>query len=265
MKPTSLLVLFWTISVTSLLAQNNTTDLYFGQKPPGLTPEVFAPGIISLDQHSEASITFSPDMKELFFARRKSGESHNLYTMKWTDGQWSNATLAPFSTNKEYLDFHPRFTPQGDRLYFGSTRPIGDPTDSTVMQHWQGKTTLEKLHLWSVERSQNGWGQPIPLIEQPFGGRFIMCATPSENGNLYFTSKEPDDKLEGEGIYIARNEGGKYEKVEKLGETVNGHGKWIAHPFVAPDESYVLYDAERSIGEENGDLYVSFNKNGNWS
>ena len=26
---------------------------YFGQKPPGATPEVFAPGIVSIDEYSE--------------------------------------------------------------------------------------------------------------------------------------------------------------------------------------------------------------------
>ncbi len=265
MKTTKVLIVIWMITLKAVCAQEDTPIPYFGQKPPGLIPEIFAQGIISLDQYSEASITFSPDMKELFFARRKSGESHNLYTMKWTDGQWSNAALAPFSTNKEYLDFHPRFSPRGDRLYFGSTRPLGDESDSTEMQRWRSKATLEKLHLWYVERSHVGWGQPIPLIEKPFEGRFIMCATPSGNGNLYFTSKEQDDKLADEGIYVAKKEGGEYNKFEKLSDMINGHGKWIAHPFVAPDESYVIYDAERSTGEDNGDLYVSFHKNGRWS
>lgn len=264
MKSTSLLVFFCVISLTRVLAQDNAIDLYFGQKPPGLTPEEFAPGIISLDHHTEASVTFSPDMSELFFARRKSGESHNIYTTKWTKGQWSKPKLAPFSTNKEYLDFHPRFSPNGDRLYFGSTRPLGDPSDSTVLEQWRSEKS-RKLHLWYVEKFQGDWGQPIPLIEKPFQGRFIMCATPSKNGNLYFTSKEPDDKLADGGIYVTKKEGGKYDRFEKLGESINGHGKWIAHPFIAPDESYMLYDAERSTGEDNGDLYVSFNINGTWS
>ena len=40
---------------------------YFGQKPPGLTPELFAPGLVSVNGRFESTISFSPDLKELYF------------------------------------------------------------------------------------------------------------------------------------------------------------------------------------------------------
>jgi len=40
--------------------------LYLGQKPPGMTPEIFAPGIISMG-YFERSVVFSPSQDELFF------------------------------------------------------------------------------------------------------------------------------------------------------------------------------------------------------
>mgnify|MGYP000194575761 CR=1 FL=1 len=238
---------------------------YMGQKPPGLIPEVFAPGIISLDGHFEGSITFNPDMTELFFQRRKSEETHNIYTMKLINGKWSKPELAFFSQNKEYLDLHPRFSPNGDRLYFGSTRPLCDPADSLAMQLWLSKKNSERLHQWYVEKDGSRWSQPVLLLEDLFEGKWIMCVTSSENGNLYFNSKEKEDKLENEGIYYTMNQGGEYSELTRMEATINGYGKWIAHPFVAPDESYILYDAERTSGKENGDLYVSFNHNGTWS
>jgi len=39
---------------------------YLGQKPPGMTPELFAPGIISTNMNA-AKIAISPDGKEIFF------------------------------------------------------------------------------------------------------------------------------------------------------------------------------------------------------
>ena len=39
---------------------------YLGQKPPGMTPEIFAPGIISTGL-SESYAFFTPDGKELYF------------------------------------------------------------------------------------------------------------------------------------------------------------------------------------------------------
>jgi hypothetical protein len=41
---------------------------YIGQTPPSLTPEVFAPGIIS-KEHRDWTGRFTPDMKEYYFTR----------------------------------------------------------------------------------------------------------------------------------------------------------------------------------------------------
>jgi hypothetical protein len=39
---------------------------YLGQKPPGLTPELFAPGIISSGMN-EAFLVFAPDYNEIYY------------------------------------------------------------------------------------------------------------------------------------------------------------------------------------------------------
>ena len=39
----------------------------------------------------------------------------------------------------------------------------------------------------------------------------------------------------------------------------------IAHPYIAPDESYVIFDGIRPSGYGDCDLYISFNKNGIWT
>lgn len=235
---------------------SNNEHHYFGQKPPGSTPEVFAPGIISIDDHASGSITFNPDMTELVFNHRKQGEINNLYTMKLTDGKWSKLLSAPFSTNKEYLNFHPRFTSNGNRLYFGSTRPISDTIKVSNKRR--------RLHQWYVEKNENGdWGDPI-LMGQPFIDIYIMGAVPSENGNLYFTSGKgagADD----EGIYYAINQNGQYTSIERMDDVINTNGKWIAHPYIAPDESYLIYDSEKATEPDNGDLFISFNNNGIWT
>ncbi|MEP3210032.1 MAG: DUF5050 domain-containing protein [Maribacter sp.] len=274
MKTAQLFILIGALTLHLVTAQENKGEeakptpfegLYLGEKPPGLTPQIFAPGSISTANHYEASITFSPDMTELFFQRRKPEESHNIYTMKYSNGKWSTPELAFFSTNKNYLDFHPRYSPNGDRLYFGSTRPLKDTTDALAMQQWQNKRNSERLHQWYIEKNENGWGEPKLLLEKLFKDQWIMCVTPSQNGNLYFNSKGQEDKLENEGIYYATQQEGQYRSMNRMGSQINGYGKWIAHPFVAADESYIIYDAERGVGKDNGDLYVSFNNMGSWT
>jgi hypothetical protein len=55
-------------------------DFYLGQKPPGMTPEIFAPGIVSIENGKEYKITFSPDLLEIFIIRRKPhGENDRLW------------------------------------------------------------------------------------------------------------------------------------------------------------------------------------------
>jgi Tol biopolymer transport system component len=50
-----------------------------------------------------------------------------------------------------------------------------------------------------------------------------------------------------------------------FGKEINT-GKWNAHPYIAPDESYILWDGEREDGFGSNDLFVSFrNKDGTWS
>jgi len=42
-------------------------------------------------------------------------------------------------------------------------------------------------------------------------------------------------------------------------------GNLTAHPFIAPDESYLIWDSEREGGYGASDLYISFqHKNGSW-
>ena len=49
-----------------------------------------------------------------------------------------------------------------------------------------------------------------------------------------------------------------------MGPVVNT-GKLTAHPFIAPDESYLIWDAEKEGGYGESDLYISYRKkDGSW-
>lgn len=257
MRPIKFLSLFLTLLFVFISCQDNEKSnlTLLSSQIPTDTPLVFAPDIISIDNHASGSMTFSPDMTELVFNHRKAGEIPNIYTMKLTDGKWSKPKQAPFSTNK-HLDFHPRFTSNGNRLYFGSTRPIDDTLTTS--------NTRRRLHQWYVEKNENGdWSEPI-LMGQPFLDIYIMGAIPSENGNLYFTSGTrvgADD----EGIYYSINQDGQYTSIKKMDDVINTNGRFIAHPYIAPDESYLIYDSEKSTEPNNNDLFISFNQNGSWT
>ena len=74
--------------------------LYLGQKPPGITPIMFAPGIISTTSH-EFSTCFSPDGKEIYYARRipELRDQAVIMVSKLVNGSWTEPTIAPFVNN----------------------------------------------------------------------------------------------------------------------------------------------------------------------
>lgn len=221
-----------------------------GNQIPTDSALVFSEGLISTDAF-EFAITFSPDMEELFFTRRKPDADNEIFTSKLIDGNWSTPQIA-FFTPDEGWDFEPHINPDGNRLYFGSVRPHPDTL-------FPGG-----LYQWVSEKTNSGWSKPEPL-EAPFDNRFVMYLTSSSNGNLYFTSMEENAKMEDGGIYYSKTKGEDYNEVSRLGNAINFPGKWIAHPYIAPDESFIIYDGEQDSGYGESDLYISFNIDGVWS
>lgn len=57
---------------------------------------------------------------------------------------------------------------------------------------------------------------------------------------------------------------GKREDPKLFGKEINS-GKLNAHPFIAPDESYILWDGRRENGYGKADIYISFRQlDGSW-
>ena len=211
---------------------------YLGQKPPGMEPELFAPGIISKTNTREFAITFSPDGKECFFTRSMS--NNFIMTAKEVNGKWADPAVADFSGR--YFDFEPHITHDGSRLYFGSMRPLS------------GTGQSGELHQWYRDKTESGWSSSQAL-GSPFRERFVMYISVTSDGTIYFTG---DD-----GIYFSKLESNSYQKPVKMDDNIN-YIQYSAHPFIAPDESYLIYDAQPQ--ENNADLYISFKQtDGTWS
>lgn len=57
---------------------------------------------------------------------------------------------------------------------------------------------------------------------------------------------------------------GKYEQPKSLSPQF-GIRRYNAHPFIAPDESYIIFDSVRESGYGRSDLYISFRAvDGSW-
>tara|TARA_R110002167_G_scaffold355529_1_gene569932 strand:- start:268 stop:1248 length:981 start_codon:yes stop_codon:yes gene_type:complete len=253
MKYKKITSIFLTFLLTFISCQNSIKSnlTLLGDQIPTDTPLVFGPRIISTDAAMEFAITFSPEMDEMYFTRRRPKERNNIFVTKLVDGQWAEPDLAFFSSEDTW-DFEPHINPKGDVLYFGTNRPLNDTIASSG------------IHEWHIKKNKNDWSRP-KLVAELFKDRFIMFVTSSENGNLYFNSEElganPDDELS---IYYVVNNEGRYTDFIKMGKEINS-GTMIAHPFIAPDESYMIFDGIRSSGYGDCDLYISFKENGVWT
>lgn len=111
-----------------------------------------------------------------------------------------------------------------------------------------------------IERKDSGWSK-IKSLGSMFDKEDlgIMVMSVSSKGTLVF-----DDYKSNDGIRISRLIDGKREEPKLLGKEINS-GEWTAHPFIAPDESYLIWDSERKNGYGKSDLYISFRQqDGSW-
>lgn len=202
-------------------------DRYLGQKPPGAVPELFAPDIIKSD-FREAEAAFSPDLKEFYFRRRGGAyEKNTLFVIKYENKRWIESKVPSYAGE-------PFVSLDGETLFLG-----------------------KKYR----ERTNLGWGE-VKDVKSMFNAKDfgIMRLTASRKGTYVFDDYKNDDV-----IRISTIKNGIRQEPKMLGEQINT-GKWTAHPFIAPDESYLIWDSEREGGYGDNDLYISFRqKDGSWS
>ncbi len=220
---------------------------YLGQKPAGLMPEIFAPGILSTIAHEHSSPEFSPDGKEVYYSVIFPGvQTEVIMFRKIIDGQWSEPEVAPFSG--QHRDGSPVYSKDGLKLFFYSMRP------------YPGTLEPEQMDLWFVEKKQNSWGKPQHLGDLINSNKKEMMLSIAKNGNLYFTVIEKGNHILYKSVYAD----GKYTAAQSLGKFIGENfAEWC--PFIAPDESYLIFSAYELKGDENNDLYIAFrNPDGSW-
>ena len=206
--------------------------------------EMFAEGVVSTAL-PEFATSFSPDGSEVYFNRMSEDRKElRLWYSTMVDGAWTEAQPLPFSDGN-YRDVDPFVSPDGNRLYFSSTRPLsGDEA--------------KDYDLWYSERTDDTWGEPINIGPRINTASHEIYSTLSHNGNIYYTAF--DQGFENVSIYRAEWRDGRFATPERL---VIGSGDLrLTNPTIAPDESYLVMVADPA---GQADLYVSYRRaNGSW-
>ncbi|MEM9000402.1 MAG: hypothetical protein AAGB24_09060 [Bacteroidota bacterium] len=210
---------------------------YFGQNPPGLIPEIFAPGIISINGRYEHGISFSPDLDEVYFSANKKGGVTDIYFSKLEGGKWMPIKKAKFTEGRKDEEMQPFVSFSGKKIYF--TALNADNTDTKI---------------WYVNRSDNTWSDAIKL-DSPINDSLSFFPNQAKNGDLFYTNVSERK------MYYAPNKKGQFPEVDEVGIDFGIHG------FISPSQDFILVNARnREDDQRKSDIYVYFKKkDGAWS
>jgi len=225
---------------------------------PGLTPKVFAEGIISLKNRFEQYCSFSPDGMEFHFS--------------YTDSAWMRSTMVQINllnplqperiilTESDYQSGQ-FIDPTGKKLYFTSILFSGGIWHSDI---------------YVATKSGGKWVNPLPLNEPVNSYICEWHPTLTNKGTMYFSSERNYDH-ELADIYKSVPENGNYIKAGKLPAPINTDIN-ETDPLIAPDESFLIFASNRPknadsievlagmYGSWDLDLYISFNLgNAKWT
>jgi Tol biopolymer transport system component len=222
------------------IAQKKDAINYPDQKHPGMTAQVFAPGIVSTAIIEHSAPSFSPDGKTVFWAIMKMPSYQTcLLEMNFINNKWSPAHSPSFSDTTAN-EVYPNFSPDGNTLYFSSDRN-------------DNSTSATSNKLWYINKTANGWSHPKPMDTLVFKNTYASSMALS--GNRYIAGGpqgNPDWN-----IYKTDHSG----KSNPLPPHINTKG-YEDGPYIAPDETYLIFESDRNNSgiENNIDLYISFRK-----
>jgi len=223
-----------TIALFTILlsaCDSNTQDGLISSTPLylGQNPPGLTPELFAPEiirtEFREASAAISPDLKSFYFRRRGGAYKYNTLVVV----EWRDGQWAE-SVIAEKTG-QPFISEDGQILHLGRNYR---------------------------RRIESGWSEAIDR-NTPINNIAIMRLTSSSNGTYYF-----DDAV-GEGnIRFSRITEGKREEPKTLVGEID-MGTYRAHPFISPDESYLIWDDQRASGFGGADLYISFRQqDGSW-
>jgi hypothetical protein len=256
LKSLFLLVMI-SLQSTNIFCQESLNDFpilkgpYLGQVPPGTTPVVFAPGIISTGLYTR-DIAMSVDGKEIYFCISDAATT-SIFVTKLVNNRWTEPVIAEFS-GRGFFDFEPHISPDGKKFFFLSGRPP---------QGKEPKTGWFYQKIWVMNKTSAGWSEP-QMLEEPVSSEneeFFPSVTNEEV--LYFTRSAKNGKPM---IYRSVFKKGNYEKPEMLPFQIPETGM-LYNAFISPKEDFLITCA-MGIDSANTDpdYYISFRSDdGIWS
>lgn len=201
-------------------------------------PEIFEPTMISR-RLPEFGLALTPDGKTAFFNRSTADlRMTTILSSTHTDEGWSFPEPAPFSA-VDTSDVDPFVTADGSRLWFASRREGG----------------LGGLDLWYVERTDDGWGEPVNAGAPVNSESDDRHATATREGEVYFSSDR------GGALRVYRSTLGEAGWSEPAAVSL-GSVEEAGDPLIALDATFLL--VTRAAEGDTTDLWISCPDGDGW-
>jgi hypothetical protein len=204
---------------------------------------IFAPNLVSTHL-PERDAALSPNSYEFYFSIT-SYTQPTIAFIQFENSAWSKPEVASFSG--VYSDIEPHFSPDGNRLYFASNRPLIEGGE------------LKDFDIWYVDKTDDDWGKPVNIGESVNTSANEFYPSVTKSGTLYWCAKR-DGGLGGEDLYYAKLVDGKFTSAQLLPDSVNSVSDEY-NAFVDPEERYIIFTSHGwGAGFGRGDLWISFRK-----
>ena len=224
---------------------------YLGQKPPGLTPERFAPGVVST-AGIEINGVFAPDFREFVFARQLDGV-FTLFRSTLEGSKWSAPQplrLYPGGAASVAVDM--AISPDGQEMFFMGRYKAGVAPDE------------RPFDIWMSRKKDGGWTTAETVSAPVSTAAWESYPTVVADGSLYFVSDRPGGVGRSDIYRAPRLSGGRFGEPVNIGRPANSE-EGEGDPFASPDERYLIITSARAGGFGEADLYVSFRAaDGGW-
>ncbi len=227
--------------------------LPFDLDAPGMTPEVFAPGVVSTEDAVELNGVLSPGGRELFFTRIVEDGTFVMHRTRLVDGTWAEPEeVHPYAGGVRAMAVDMAYSADGRTLVF-----LGDAPGGVV--------DPPSLDLWRIQRDGDGWSvaEVIPPPVSTVDRESYPCLV--ADGSLYFSSRRADGLGEYDIYRAQRLPDGSYAEPVNLGAPVNTeHSE--GDTWVSPDETVLVVTSRRPGGHGSADLWISTrSEEGGWS
>lgn len=254
MKPILLIYAGLLMFILPACSQNKGDNQfnYLGQQPVGKVAKQFAPDILPKKGEYAFGSVFNKDVTEFYYAVVVNGKEE-IRQSRLIDDQWTMPETILVHDRYGYND--PFLSPDENRLYFISKRAL------------DGVGAIKDYDIWYVDRLAEGWSEPVNVGANINSERNEYYISFTKDGTLYFASNINAPQVQGDDfdIYSSKYVNGIFEKPVRLSDAINTQ-HYEADVFIDPDESYVIFAANRPDGKGRGDLYISFKKpDGSWT